>query len=77
MVADLATRPGADSWREAALQRGHRSPVAVPRRSDGTPVGALAGHGPEPAWVGLRPVALAHMPAGAAAAPTSGEQLPR
>ncbi|MBP7686615.1 MAG: PAS domain S-box protein [Thermoflexales bacterium] len=45
---DIATDPGMQPWRDAALQRGYRSSAAVPIRQNGRVVGALTVYAAEP-----------------------------
>ncbi len=45
---DIATDPGMQPWRDAALQRGYRSSAAVPIRQNGQVIGALTVYAAEP-----------------------------
>ncbi|MBI5566717.1 MAG: PAS domain S-box protein [Chloroflexi bacterium] len=45
---DIATDPGMQPWRDAALQRGYRSSAAVPIRQNAQVVGALTVYAAEP-----------------------------
>ncbi len=48
LCQDIATDPGMQPWRDAALQRGYRSSAAVPIRQNGRVVGALTVYAAEP-----------------------------